>query len=90
MNTLWCKLFKPRVYKRAMRIEKKKIARVDRLYNVIKELQEWDDIPLSWQFTSLCKKLHIKPNNAAYDFIFKLCFRTPENIHEVAKKLPLI
>lgn len=89
MKKLLFKIFKSSVYKRAVRIKAKQVARVERVKEVVKELRKWDDIPLSWQFTSLCSKLKIKPNEAAKNFLFGLCFGGVD-IEKEAKKLPLI
>lgn len=58
--------------KRLASLKTKQSARLERLKIVVKVLQEWDDIPISWQFTSICSTLEIKPDKAAQNFIYSL------------------
>lgn len=83
------KLFKPAVYSRASTLKLKQVNRVNRLKSVIKELNEWSDIPISWQLNGLCKILKIVPNKPARDFLYDLTFRDVD-IENEARKLPLI
>lgn len=89
MKKILYKVFKPKVFKRFLQLEAKKEARIERLKKVIKELKEWDDIPINWQFIGLCEILKIKPNEAAKKFIFGLTIGIID-IQKEAKKLPLI
>lgn len=43
------------------------------------ELRKWDDIPLSWQYNSICKILKINHDKAGRDFVFKLNLSIDEN-----------
>lgn len=83
------KIFKASVYNRAMGLKTKQLARVERLRRVMADLNEWDDIPISFQFTSLCSMLKIKPDHAAKHFINGLCIGQMY-IETEARKLPLI
>ncbi len=83
------KLFKPMVFQRALRVREKQQARLERLQKVMEGLREFDDIPISYQFESLCHTLKIKPNEAAKNFIYGLNFGKID-VEKESKKLPLI
>lgn len=89
MKKLFKTLFYSKSHERLCVIRKKQHARLDRLKDVVKELQEFDDIPISWQFTSLCTTLKIRPDAAAKNFIYELLL-SDLDLEKQAKKLPLI
>jgi transcriptional regulator of NAD metabolism len=89
MKKTMYRIFKPTIYKRFIVLKHKQQARMERLKKVVKELKNWDDIPISMQVIGLCKTLKIKPNDAAENFIYELCFENAD-LEEAARKLPLI
>lgn len=89
MKKIIYRIFKPSVCKRSYELKRKQNERLQRVEEVMDYLNKWDDIPISWQFTLLCDKLKIKPNQAAKDFIYGLNFGRIDAEKE-ARKLPLI
>ena len=88
MKRLRYKIFKKEVFIRAVGLKAKQQARIQRLQKVLDELREWDDIPISWQFTGLCKTLKIEPDESARKFIISLnCGNI--NLEKTARMLPL-
>lgn len=82
------RLFKPTVYKRALQLRAKQEARLERLNRVVRRLNQWNDIPISWQLNDLCEILRIEPNEKAEHFIYGLNFGRID-VKEEARKLPL-
>lgn len=57
-------------YRRAKRFKKIRAEKIARICEAKKYLRKWDDIPMTWLFTSLCDILKIKPDEAAW----RLCY----------------
>lgn len=89
MKKVIYKIFKFPIYKRACELKRKQQERVERLRKVMSDLNRWDDIPISWTFTSFCDTLKIKPNQVSKDFIYGLNMGRID-VEKEARKLPLI
>ncbi len=77
------------VRERFRRIQLKRINRKKRLDEAIAYLDEWQDIPVSQLYGSVCGILKIKQNQAARDFVTILCM-PGINPYEMVNKLPLV
>lgn len=89
MKTIIYKIFKANTFKRALRIKRKQQERLERLKEVIDDLRNWNDIPMSWHIPCACRILKIKHDKAAERFIYRLILKDI-NIEKEARKLPLI
>jgi len=78
---------KKSAYKRLKIIRKKQEARRIRIAEAFKTLREWDDIPLSWQWTSIARTLEIVPDKAAKNLIYRMCLDLHEQ--DLEKLIPL-
>lgn len=59
-------------YARLERINKKKNARRKRIEDAYKYLYEWNDIPVSQLWESVCDILKINKNKAACDLVWRM------------------
>jgi len=87
MFTYW--LFNPTVYNRTIQFKEKKRNRIIRVKSAMAEMNRYKDIPLSWQLSTLCKILKIKPSESASRFLTGLNFGNVD-VKKEARKLPLI
>ena len=55
--------------------EKQFAVELDRVNRAMDHLREWNDIPLSWQISSLCDILEIKADQAGHEFCIDLMLR---------------
>ena len=79
----------PAVFDRAFKLKRKQIDRARRLRQAMDYMNQWPDIPISWQYPGLCKILKIKPTQAEKDFLLGLNFGKID-IEKEARKLPLV
>lgn len=89
MKKLLKRLFKKEAYTRLKRLRFKQAERLRKVNEVIKELNEWSDIPMSWQWGSICRTLGIVQNQAAKDFIYENFLLSNRKPEQIAQRLPL-
>lgn len=88
MKKAFYKYFRPNVFHRWKTIQLKKRIRKAAIEWTINYLNEWDDIPLSYLIGDICKKLQIKPNQAAQSFAYNLITGRIDRL-QAEKLLPL-
>lgn len=76
------------VFNRYRTIKSKEKARLKRYNEAKAELNKWDDIPLSQQYSSICEILKVENNRASREFIQYMCC-SPDD-EGLVKKLPLV
>lgn len=77
------------VFNRYRTIKSKEKARLKRFNEAKTYLNEWQDIPITQLYPSICEILKIKENNASRGFIYEMCFGVTSD-EELIKKLSLI
>lgn len=78
-------------YRRAKRFKKIRAEKIARISEAKKYLSKWDDIPMTWLFTSLCDILKIKPNEAAWRLCYDILLSdiiSNETDEELSRRLP--
>lgn len=87
MKKIYFQLFKKSVFDRANKILIIRKDRMSRIEEAIAELHKWDDIPLSWQYNSICRILKIRNDAAAQNLIRALCSPLADK-RKLASRLP--
>lgn len=81
-------LLKRKAWKRLKQLRVKQAARISRIRAAIDELNKWSDIPVSWQYDTVCGILKIRNDGPAQRLVKELCFN--HDVEELAKRLPLV
>ena len=75
------------IRKRAMRFKEIRAEKISRIEAAIREINEWQDIPMSWLYPSICDILKIKQNDGAKRLMLDLTVRR-ESIETLSRRLP--
>ncbi len=87
MKKLYYRIFKQDVYNEWIKLEHKKMVRLQSILKVKEKISKWSDLPLSYLMPELCDMLKIENNQAARYFMIECIMEN--NINELAKKIPL-
>lgn len=77
-------------YQRLLRIKLKQKNRYNRVLEAKLQLEKWKYMPIQYLMVGICDILKLKNNLAAHTFVNELCITHSAELHNLAKKLPLV
>lgn len=87
MKRIFFRIAKPSAFKKAKGISKIKLQRRRRILDAIRFINQWEDMPLDFIYSSICERLKMPENADTRNFIHKLIHPNVD-IDEMASQLP--
>lgn len=87
MKRLFFFIAKPLAFRKARNIDAIKSKRRKRIIDIIRFINQWDDMPLDFIYNSVCQRLGMEESDYSKNFIHELILPNVD-IDKMAAKLP--